>query len=1058
MRSLKKLFLTLAVATAFGASAQIKNYMPVNYGPKQYGTLYDPNNNAIAQDSRGIMYFGTTNAVWQFDGHEWKRIEIKAGISVSSILVSESCDTIFVGAQNEFGFLVSNGTGYDYVSLYEAVKDVLFPFSDIWKIFSINGKIYYQCYDYIFMYDGSNVHIFDPETVFHNSFCIDNQLFVRQREMGLCRLDSTQFKLVPGGEIFANIGIFGIEKIGEDKLLIISYEDGTWIMDGNTITRNPSGLDKTLKSVGFNVTSCVMINDSTLALGSYDNGILVVTLDGKVVSHKTSENGINENLINKIFCDRERNLWFTTSKGITLLPNNDYISHFSAESGIDGSVFAVLEYKGALYLGTSNGLLRQNQHLKSYDEPLFLPMEKMNKKVSSLEECLGKLFVGTDDGVYQMTDKYSFEKIFPLNSMPCDVSCLSFDNVSQTLLVGFNNGMAVLKRTESKWENVITMWKHIETKAEYFDIKKIETEINSDGLLVAWLGTTNQGVIRVTFNGADTKQEIFSSGENKGIERGLAFPTKIDGKICLVNQGALLKYVRDTVENQEFEGFQNYEENPWCFDIYQMFTLDNVSWISNGTNISYHLKGEEGVHSTQFRGLDAGRVNTIYTTDNKIVWLGTTEGLVMCVNAPYKPQEFPGLIRELKLKTNNQAVNLDNENLNIPYKNNSLTISFSASWYSISDSVKFKYYLSSSSYKDSSAWTRQTFVDFNHLHEGTYTFTIKARNAYGIESEEANCTFRIAPPWYRTIVAYIIYVLLLVAIVFGIIKYYTYQLKERNRLLDLEVKRQTKQIEEQLVKIEEQNHSLTDSINYAARIQHMSLPNTDFVNKYVSESFILFKPRDIVSGDFYWCAEADNKLIITAADCTGHGVPGAMMSMLGMNSLNTIVKVRGTIDPGAILNDLRASVVRSFADKGPNAAKDGMDICLLTIDNKTNKLSFAGAYNSLLQIRNGELTEYKVDKFPCALSDQYEKGIMFTTQTIEMQKGDCYYFFSDGYCDQFGGEDGQKKFMKARFKRHLLELWTQPMEKQGEELNRLHLEFKGDTPQIDDILVIGIKI
>jgi serine phosphatase RsbU (regulator of sigma subunit) len=119
---------------------------------------------------------------------------------------------------------------------------------------------------------------------------------------------------------------------------------------------------------------------------------------------------------------------------------------------------------------------------------------------------------------------------------------------------------------------------------------------------------------------------------------------------------------------------------------------------------------------------------------------------------------------------------------------------------------------------------------------------------------------------------------------------------------------------------------------------------------------------------------------------------------------------------------------------------------------------FAGAYNSLLQIRNGELNEFKVDKFPCALSDQYKSGIMFTTQTIDMQKGDCYYFFSDGYCDQFGGEDGQKKFMKARFKRHLLELWTLPMEQQGEELNRIHLEFKGNTDQIDDILVIGIRI
>lgn len=1052
MRTIKNVLLTAAIALFFESSAQIKNYSPENYGPKQYGNHYDPNNNAIAQDSRGIMYFGTTNAVWQFDGQNWRRIEIKAGISVSSILVSPSCDTIFIGAQNEFGFLVSNGTDYEYMSLYESVKEIVFPFSDIWKIFSINGKIYYQCYDYIFMYDGVNVHVFEPETVFHNSFCIDNQLLVRQREIGLCRLDSIQFKLIPGGEKFANIGIFGIEKIGDNKSLIISYEDGSWIMDGNKITRNNSLFDKTLKSVGFNVTSCVMFNDTTLALGSYDNGILVITTSGRVITHKTTDNGLNENLINKIFCDRERNLWFTTSKGITLLPNNDFISHFSAESGIDGGVYAIQEYNGTLYLGASNGLLVQNKNLKTYDEPLYLPIEQMSRKVvTSLTVCMGKLLIGTDDGVYQMKDKNNFEKIFPSNSMQCEVSCLSFNADTKTLLVGFNNGVAILKNESGAWN-------YKETMAEYFDIKKIETEINSEGLLVAWLGTTNQGLIRIIFNGADTKSQLFSYGENNGLERGLSFPTKIEDKICFVNQGALLKFTRDTVEGQEFEGFQNYEENPWCFDIYLISSLDSMQWISNGTNIAYHLNGNTNLYNTKFRGLDAGRVNAIYTTDNHIVWLGTTEGLVMCVNAPYKSQEFPGIIRRFKLKANNQVMNLDNNNLKIPYKSNSVTISYSASWYSISDSVQFKYYLSSTSYEDSSAWTRQSDVDFNHLHEGTYTFTVRARNAYGEESTEAVYSFRISPPWYRTIVAYIAYVLLLVVAVFGIIKYYTYQLKERNRLLDLEVKRQTKQIEEQLAKIEEQNHSLTDSINYAARIQRMSLPNTAFVKNYVSELFILFKPRDIVSGDFYWCAETDNKLIITAADCTGHGVPGAMMSMLGMNSLNTIVKVRGTTDPGAILNDLRASVVRSFADKGPNAAKDGMDICLLTIDNEANKLLFAGAYNSLIQIRNGELTEYKVDKFPCALSDQYEKGIMFTTQTIDMQKGDCYYFFSDGYCDQFGGEDGQKKFMKARFKRHLLEICNLPMEEQGEILNKIHLEFKGETSQIDDILVIGIRI
>ena len=221
---------------------------------------------------------------------------------------------------------------------------------------------------------------------------------------------------------------------------------------------------------------------------------------------------------------------------------------------------------------------------------------------------------------------------------------------------------------------------------------------------------------------------------------------------------------------------------------------------------------------------------------------------------------------------------------------------------------------------------------------------------------------------------------------------------------------------------------------------------------------MLFKPRDIVSGDFYWCAEVNNNLIVTAADCTGHGVPGALMSMLGMNSLNSIVKVRNTTTPGTILNDLRASIIRSFADKGENAAKDGMDICLITIDRQNMKLHFAGAYNPLLQIRNGVLTEYKVDRFPCALMEFSKELTPFSTQTIDIEEGDCYYFFSDGYCDQFGGEGGMRKFMKSRFKQLLTSIYDKPMAEQCEILNRTHIEFKGNIDQIDDILVIGIRI
>ena len=185
MKALKLFVLTAAVAMAVGAQAQIKNYSPVNYGPKDYGKNYDVENYAIAQNRFGMMYFGSANAIWEFDGKVWNRLEVKMGVWVKSILPSESGDTIFVGSQNDFGYLVTDNTGsrYNYVSLADSIREYIFPFSDVWNIYDISGKVYFQSSDYIFVYNGLGTTVIEAETFFHNSFCVNGSLYVRQREI-----------------------------------------------------------------------------------------------------------------------------------------------------------------------------------------------------------------------------------------------------------------------------------------------------------------------------------------------------------------------------------------------------------------------------------------------------------------------------------------------------------------------------------------------------------------------------------------------------------------------------------------------------------------------------------------------------------------------------------------------------------------------------------------------------------------------------------------------------------------------------------------------------------
>ncbi|HBS85399.1 MAG TPA: hypothetical protein DEA97_02510 [Bacteroidales bacterium] len=255
--------------------------------------------------------------------------------------------------------------------------------------------------------------------------------------------------------------------------------------------------------------------------------------------------------------------------------------------------------------------------------------------------------------------------------------------------------------------------------------------------------------------------------------------------------------------------------------------------------------------------------------------------------------------------------------------------------------------------------------------------------------------------------------------------------------------------------ISEQKQEITDSIHYAFRIQSAVIPDIAILNHVVSDSFILHMPRDIVSGDFYWIGEQDNKIIILAADCTGHGVPGAFMSMLGIAFLNEIVSKENITSPAEILNELRNKIVKALKQQGKSGEqKDGMDISVITIDPTHNHLQFSGANNPLYLIRNNDLVEIKGDKMPVAIHDKMES---FVNHEMAINKGDNIYIFTDGFADQFGGPQG-KKFKYKPFKELLVKNTHLPLTGQQALLKETFVNWKGSLDQVDDVLVIGIKI
>jgi len=259
------------------------------------------------------------------------------------------------------------------------------------------------------------------------------------------------------------------------------------------------------------------------------------------------------------------------------------------------------------------------------------------------------------------------------------------------------------------------------------------------------------------------------------------------------------------------------------------------------------------------------------------------------------------------------------------------------------------------------------------------------------------------------------------------------------------------------IKIAEQKKELDDSINYAQKIQQAMLPSEQTLKKLLPNSFLSFKPRDIVSGDFYWIIKKNNKIFVAAVDCTGHGVPGAFMSIIGFDLLQKFANELGIEQPAQILNHLNNGIVNAFGKNiDKTSVRDGMDIALCAIDMKNNLLEYAGAIIPLYLLRDNKIIEIKGNRFSIGMIESQENN-QYDNHIVNLKENDVIYLFSDGYVDQFGGSAG-KKLMYKQFRDLLLNIHNLPMKKQKAFLEENIVKWKGDYEQVDDILVIGIRI
>lgn len=1062
-----------------------KGYYPyTNYSSKVYKAA--PQNWAILQDKRGVLYVGNNEGILEYDGTNWRLIKVANETNVRSLAMDDN-GKIYAGAYAEFGYLEPDARGnISYVSLIPKLPKEERDFGDVWYIISAKDGIYFQSSNKIFRWDGKNFKVWNAEASFHRIYYAGERLWVRQRNVGLMELRNDQLVLVRGGGVFAQEGIAGMIPLAVKPLynvLVCTVTKGLYILKEMSAS---SGTDIAIERFQTeidpfffqNIGYYILKVNGMYSVATVTKGIVNLDVQGKLMNFFNKNVGLPNNVVYHQMQDASGNLWVATDNGLSKISISSPITLFSDKNGLEGIVQSIVRHNNTMYAATSLGIymLRPGYVLNGIE---FFPASF--EKVPSVNEfCWNILSFRNRD--YSTLLCVSNNEIFTLDDQLRRKSILksspwiTYQSLkdSSRVFIGLENGLASVYWNGIQWLEEPT-------------IHEIKENIHSivegkDGTL--WLGHT-KGVIKLSFDNNEknirkntSNYSLIKYGTSAGLPQGIVEVENVNGELLFGTVKGIYRFVGEkfvldskisdalgTEERQIHRISPDPRGNIWIetfFSHKKKFEFGFLKKEKNG-NYSWNI--------TPFLPYSDDVIHTIYHQSDEITWFGGAGGIFR-----YNPNEallnhhptYSSIIRKVTVGKDSVLFNgtfYDSSNISsfvqdaslkhiLSYRNNSITFEFSALDFSNESLNQYRYFLEGFD-SEWSHWKNETKAVYTNLPEGKYTFRVKAKNIFNQESIEATYEFSITPPWYRTWWAYVLYVFSSVSFIWGVVIY-------SSRGLKAIIRERTAEIVRQKEEIEDKNRNITDSINYAKRIQEAILPDYELMHSRFPESFILYRPKDIVAGDFYWFAEKDRKFIVAACDCTGHGVPGAFMSLIGYSLLNEVLLEKTFTNPANALDSLKHGIIKSLGQTGQEGEqKDGMDMSLVTLElelsgKKMNqKLNYAGANNPLYLIRKGALIELSADKMPIGIYLGVDKP--FSNKEMLLEPGDTFYMFSDGYADQFGGEEG-KKFTKKRFKDTLLSIQHEPMHRQKVILDDTMNKWLGKEQQIDDILIIGIRV
>ncbi len=1089
--------LCLVFSHSFGQSYNIKHYTVED------GLLHEFVNDII-QDSKGNVWLATGGGLSKFNGFEFTNYTSKYGLNYTRLLAlaEDGAGNIWIGSQqgvnvfdgNSFLSLDDKLLGENVLALEKAYGKNMWILTDSGLSIACltQNKVVYKKFPYRFG-ERKDVNIFQQRDL--NNFVLNTQKdgvyigyaghFYHFKNKKLTKINLPD-----------SIKVLSAAELENDKL-ILGTNKGLFFYNNLILSPFASKFVSNASIIKIKLN-----NFKVWAIAKWKN-----EEDAYLVCLKLSNDeyfrkiGKKNGLINSptsIFIDHENNVWCSSYGGLSILRGESFINYNRKNGLIGNKIWGVTEdSKRRIWVGTLG-------------EGLSIIINDTSFQSYTLANGLPDMFIG---------------KIFELNE-------------NKMLIATNKHGLCV-----ADYEKQNKQWKFKQLAGEINKGESRVDDILRDNDSVLWVASS-KGLYYSNDSKTFIHYPLFSDDSNQVFIQKLLFSSKHELWVTTRKYGVFVKRNRKfySIHN---EIFKDMTISSICED------CSHRIWVASQTKGIMDISGDRVHWINEQNGLSSNLVYIMQADNHCNLWVGTNLGLDKIVLYPYFKRSTLDIrhydtndgLQSLEMNLNGSIMDC-HDNLWFASNNGLLKYNYSediinsippiihitdiklhsknVNWLNYADSVTPWYHLPVKlvlshtqnhltfqfvgiSFKNpnkiqftwkldgfDTKWTPPTIsrqAIYSNLPPGNYVFMLKASNNEGLWTPyEIKFPFKIIPPFWATWWFRILEVILFILVLYYSYRWRTFSLRNKHVELEKQVKERTAEILKQKEKIEEIHHVVNQSIDYATHIQNSILPSADVLKKNFQDFFVLFKPRDKVSGDFYWWTKMkyDNIFVLAVADCTGHGVPGAFMSMLGISMLNEIVNKEYISHPAVVLRKLRKDIVKSLKQTTKvGELKDGMDMSIVSINFDTLQLQYAGANNPVYIVRKlkacpeqsqrveseklkteiegkknvttselYELIELKPDKMPIGIHDRMAD---FTLHTYQLTKGNCLYLFSDGYVDQFGGSKA-KKFMKKSFKKLLLDISEKNMEKQGNMLEQSFVSWKGKLDQVDDVTIVGIKV